>query len=178
VEDAKLVASGEPARSTCTPLTNPLPFTVIATAPAGTDAGAMPAGTGTGFWSVTALLPVAVDSPALTARTVNILELGTVAGAVETPEPPHRNAGTKLCLGVGRSTTVRKGKIRIGTSEQEGGRLSGCKWFAVCRRPDRRILPENTLRLEWAGFVNEDTRPIWKVWARASRRQTVPAYVQ
>ena len=39
-----------PAR-TCAPLTYPLPFTVIANAPAGTDGGAMPVSTGAGFWA-------------------------------------------------------------------------------------------------------------------------------
>jgi hypothetical protein len=86
VDDTKFVASGEPARSTCAPLTNPLPFTVIANAPAGTDGGAMPASTGTGFCNVTALLPVAVESAELTARTVTVLEPGTVLGAAYTPD--------------------------------------------------------------------------------------------
>ena len=85
VDDTKIVASGEPARSTCAPLTNPLPFTVIASAPAGTDDGAMPVSTGTGFCNVTGLLPVAVASAELTARTVTVLEFGTVEGAVYTP---------------------------------------------------------------------------------------------
>src|SRR6266849_4434764 len=39
VDDIKVVASGAPARSTSTPLTNPAPLTVIANDPAGTDAG-------------------------------------------------------------------------------------------------------------------------------------------
>jgi hypothetical protein len=42
--------------------------------------------TGTGFCNVTALLPVAVASAELTARTVTVLELGTIAGAVYTPD--------------------------------------------------------------------------------------------
>jgi hypothetical protein len=42
--------------------------------------------TGTGFCNVTALLPVAVASAELTARTVTVLELGTVVGAVYMPE--------------------------------------------------------------------------------------------
>jgi hypothetical protein len=86
VEDTNVVASGAPARSTCAPLTNPLPFTAIANAPAGTDGGAMPVSTGTGFCNVTALLPVAVASAELTARTVTLLELGTVIGAVYMPD--------------------------------------------------------------------------------------------
>jgi hypothetical protein len=46
VEDTKVVASGAPARSASAPLTNPLPFTVIANEPAGTDVGAMPVSAG------------------------------------------------------------------------------------------------------------------------------------
>jgi hypothetical protein len=85
VEDTKVVASGAPARRTWAPLAYPLPFTVIANAPAGTDVGAMPVSTGTGFCNVTALLPVAEASAELTARTVTVLEFGIVAGAVYTP---------------------------------------------------------------------------------------------
>jgi hypothetical protein len=85
VDDTKVVASGAPARSTSAPPTNPLPFTVIAMAPAGTDAGAMLVRTGTGFCSVTALLPDAVGSTELTAATATVPELGTVVGAVYTP---------------------------------------------------------------------------------------------
>ena len=86
VDDTKVVASGAPARRTWAPLAYPLPFTVIANAPAGTDVGAMPVSTGTGFCNVTALLPVAEASAELTARTVTVLELGSVAGAVYTPD--------------------------------------------------------------------------------------------
>jgi hypothetical protein len=88
VDDTKFVASGEPARSTCAPLTNPLPFTVIAKAPAGTDAGAMPVSTGTGFCNVTVLLPDALAPAELTAATVMMLEAGTVFGAVYAPDEP------------------------------------------------------------------------------------------
>ena len=87
VDDTKEVASGAPARSTSTPLTNPLPFNVIAKAPAGTDAGAILMSTGNGFCIVTALLAVAVESAELTARTVTtMLELGTAEGAVYRPD--------------------------------------------------------------------------------------------
>jgi hypothetical protein len=86
VADTKVVASGAPARSTSAPLTNPLPFTVIATAPAGTDVGAMLVSTGTGFCNVTALLAVAVASAALTAATVTVPDVGTVLGAVYAPD--------------------------------------------------------------------------------------------
>ena len=85
MDDTKVVASGAPARRTWAPLAYPLPFTVIANAPAGTDVGAMPVSTGTGFCNVTALLPDAAASAELTALTVTVLELGTVAGAVYTP---------------------------------------------------------------------------------------------
>jgi hypothetical protein len=86
VEETKLVASGAPARRTCAPLTNPAPFTVIAKAPAGTDVGAMPATTGTGFCKVTALLPVALASAELTARTLTLFETGIVGGAEYIPD--------------------------------------------------------------------------------------------
>jgi hypothetical protein len=86
VDDTKEVASGAPARRTSAPLTNPLPFSVIAKAPAGTDAGAILRSTGNGFCSVTGLLAVAVESAELTARTVTTLEVGTVEGAVYTPD--------------------------------------------------------------------------------------------
>jgi hypothetical protein len=86
MDDTKVVASGAPARSTSAPLTNPLPFTVIAKAPAGTDVGAMLVSTGTGFCNVTVLLPDAVAPAELTARTFTVLELGTVAGAVYAPD--------------------------------------------------------------------------------------------
>ena len=86
MDDTKVVASGAPARRTCAPLTYPLPFTVIANAPAGTDGGAMPVSTGAGFCSVTSLVSVAVASAELTARTVTVLEPGTVFGALYRPE--------------------------------------------------------------------------------------------
>jgi len=86
VADTNVVASGAPARSTCAPLTNPLPFTVIANAPAGTDVGARPASTGTGFCNVRVLVPDTVASAELTARTVKLLGLGTMFGAVYKPD--------------------------------------------------------------------------------------------
>jgi hypothetical protein len=46
----------------------------------------MPESTGTGFCNVTGLLPVAVASAVLTARTVTVFEPGTVAGAVYKPD--------------------------------------------------------------------------------------------
>jgi hypothetical protein len=86
VEDTNVVASGTPERSTCAPLTNPLPFTVIANEPAGTDVGAMPARTGAGFCKVSVLVPDALASAELTARTVTELGFGMTFGAVYTPD--------------------------------------------------------------------------------------------
>jgi hypothetical protein len=82
VEETKVVASGEPARSTCAPRTNPLPFAEIVNAPDETDVGAMLASTGTGFQIVAALVPVAPELAELTALIATVLEVGTVAGAV------------------------------------------------------------------------------------------------
>jgi hypothetical protein len=86
VADTKVVASGAPARTTCAPLTNPLPLTVSATTSAGTDVGAMLVRTGIGFQSVTAPLAVAEELAALIARTVTVLFAGTTAGAVYMPD--------------------------------------------------------------------------------------------
>jgi len=84
-EETKVVASGAPARRTCAPLTNPPPFTVIAPGSAGTVAGTIEESTGSGFCNVTALLPVALESTELTARTITRLELGMTDGEVYTP---------------------------------------------------------------------------------------------
>jgi len=86
VADTKVVASGAPARTTCAPLTNPLPLTVSATTPAGTDVGAMLVRTGIGFQSVTPPLAVAEELAALIARTVTVLFAGTTEGAVNMPD--------------------------------------------------------------------------------------------
>jgi hypothetical protein len=85
VEDTNVVASGAPARSTCAPLTNPLPLTVIANVPAGTYAGAIPDSTGTGFSNVMELLPVTLPSAELTAVTVTVPAPAMFAGAVYMP---------------------------------------------------------------------------------------------
>jgi hypothetical protein len=82
VEDMKMVVSGVPARTTCAPLTKPLPFTVIVNAPEETEAGVMLLSTGAGFSSVTVLLPEAEALAALTACTVTAPEFGMLAGAV------------------------------------------------------------------------------------------------
>ncbi len=84
--DTKVVASGELANITCAPLTKLLPFTVMVKLPEGTDAGEMLVRTGVGFQSVTVLLPDAEAFAALTALMVTTLELGTLPGAVYTPE--------------------------------------------------------------------------------------------
>jgi hypothetical protein len=81
VDDTYAVVTGEPARSTCAPLTNPLPLRVIVKPPAETDAGAMLARIGMGFCKVTELLAVTEASAALTAATVTEFEPGTEFGA-------------------------------------------------------------------------------------------------
>jgi hypothetical protein len=86
VDDTNVVASGEPAKSTCAPLTNPLPTAVIVNVPDEIDDGAILVSVGIGFSKVTALLPKAVASAALTARTVTALELGAAPGAVYAPD--------------------------------------------------------------------------------------------
>jgi hypothetical protein len=86
VDETNAVASGEPPRSTCAPLTNPLPLKVIAKAPAETDAGARIVRTGTGFCKVTGLLPDADVLAALTAATVTAFELGSELGAEYAPD--------------------------------------------------------------------------------------------
>ena len=80
------MVSGEPASITCAPLTKLLPVTVIAIAPCVTGIGETVVSTGTGFHSVTALCPAALESAMLTACTVTVFGLGRVAGAVYTPD--------------------------------------------------------------------------------------------
>ena len=82
------MANGEPARTTCAPLTKPLPFAMIVKAPVGIEAGARLVSTGSGFSRVTLLLLNAVASAELTARTVTTFALGTVAGAEYRPIVP------------------------------------------------------------------------------------------
>ncbi len=81
-----MVVSGEPASITCAPLTKLLPVTVIAIAPWVTGIGEIVVSTGTGFHSVTALCPAALESATMTACTETEFGLGSVAGAVYTPE--------------------------------------------------------------------------------------------
>ena len=50
--------------------------------PLGTDAGATLFTTGTGFSSVTEVLPEALELAALTALTVTVFEAGTLLGGV------------------------------------------------------------------------------------------------
>ena len=82
VEDIKVVVNGVPAKTTCAPLTKPLPFAVIVNVPEETEGGETLLSTGVGFNTVTALLPDAVASAALTACTVTAPELGMLDGAV------------------------------------------------------------------------------------------------
>jgi hypothetical protein len=86
VEETKVVVSGEPASVTCAPFTKLLPVTMIEMVPAGTDIGETLASTGTGFSSVTALCPEALELAILTACTVTEFGLGSVAGARDTPD--------------------------------------------------------------------------------------------
>jgi hypothetical protein len=65
---------------------NALPFTVIVNAPLGIEAGEILVNIGTGFINVTLPLAEAVASAALSARMVTKFEVGTTAGAVNTPE--------------------------------------------------------------------------------------------
>jgi hypothetical protein len=67
-------------------LTKPLPVTVSVKLPVLTDGGAMPPSTGTGFNSVTALAPLALESAALTACTVTVFGFGKLAGAEYMPD--------------------------------------------------------------------------------------------
>ena len=82
VEEMNVVARGVPARTTCAPLTKPLPFAAIVNAPEETEAGETLLSTGVGFSKMTLLLPDAVASAALTACTVTVPELGMLEGAV------------------------------------------------------------------------------------------------
>jgi hypothetical protein len=59
---------------------------MIEMVPAGTDIGETLASTGTGFSSVTALCPEALELAILTACTVTEFGLGNVAGARYTPD--------------------------------------------------------------------------------------------
>jgi hypothetical protein len=81
-----VVVSGEPASITWAPLTKLLPVTAIAIAPCVTGIGEIVVSTGTGFQSVTALWPAALESAMLTACTVTEFGLGNAAGAVYTPD--------------------------------------------------------------------------------------------
>jgi hypothetical protein len=82
VDETKVVVSGEPPSHTCAPLTKLPPLTVMLKLPLGTDAGATLFTTGTGFSSVTEVLPEAPELAALTALTVTVFEVGTLVGAV------------------------------------------------------------------------------------------------
>jgi hypothetical protein len=62
------------------------PLIVSEKLPIETDAGEMLLSTGTGFQSVTALFPDALESAELTAETVKVFVAGTIAGAVYMPD--------------------------------------------------------------------------------------------
>ncbi|MGC2330615.1 MAG: hypothetical protein WA581_04110 [Candidatus Acidiferrales bacterium] len=86
IEETKVVVSAEPLSKTCAPFTKLLPVIESVKLPMATDAGEMLLNTGTGFHSVTALPPLALESEALTASIVTLFGLGRLAGAVKTPE--------------------------------------------------------------------------------------------
>ena len=77
-----MVMSAEPAKDTCAPETKLLPVRVMAKAPVEKLGGMTLASAGTGFKSVTELVPVTLESAALTAVIVTVFGLGRVAGGV------------------------------------------------------------------------------------------------
>lgn len=86
VEETNVVATGLPAKSTCAPLTKPLPVTVREIEPTEKLAGVTELIEGVGFSSVTVLLAFAVGSAELTALMVIAFGFGTDAGAVYDPD--------------------------------------------------------------------------------------------
>jgi hypothetical protein len=80
VDETKVVVNGELASHTCAPLTKFPPLTVMLKLPLGTDAGATLFTTGTGFSSVTEVVPEAPELAALTALTVTVFEVGRLLG--------------------------------------------------------------------------------------------------
>ena len=82
VEDANVVCNMAPPNEICAPPTKLLPFAVSVNAPTGMLVGLTLPRTGTGFHSVTLLVPFALASAALTAFIVTAFELGTLVGAV------------------------------------------------------------------------------------------------
>ena len=81
VAETNAVVSAAPPNITCAPLTKPLPVTVSENAPTATEFGFTLETTGTGFNSVTGLLPDEDALAALTAETVTEFGVGTAAGA-------------------------------------------------------------------------------------------------
>ena len=78
----KLVVSAVPARDTCAPETKLAPVSVMANAPVEKLEGVTVVRAGTGLRSVTALVPVAEESAALTAVIVTVFGFGSAAGGV------------------------------------------------------------------------------------------------
>jgi hypothetical protein len=82
VDEAIVVLSGVPAKSTCAPLTNPFPVTLSVNAPGAKLEGLTVLIEGVGFSSVTLLVPIMLVFAALTAPIVIVFGLGTAGGAV------------------------------------------------------------------------------------------------
>jgi len=82
VAETNVVWSGVVPRSTWAPFANLLPVTVSVKPPVPVLAGLMPVSTGVGFISVTLLGPLTEEFATLVARTVIVLGLGRVEGAV------------------------------------------------------------------------------------------------
>src|ERR1700675_142203 len=82
VADTNFVVSACPPNITVAPLTNLLPVIVMEKLPTGTEMGDTAVTVGTGFSSVTILLPERVLSEEETASMLSELGLGRTAGAV------------------------------------------------------------------------------------------------
>ena len=82
VAETNVVCNIVPPNEICPPLTKLLPFAVSVNAPTGMLVGLTLLSTGTGFHSVTLLVPLALASAALTALMVMAFEIGTLVGAV------------------------------------------------------------------------------------------------
>jgi len=86
VAEMNVVASGEPPSNTWAPLTKPLPLTLSTKLPVASEVGRIAPSAGTGLSNVTVALPTALESAALTERTVTVFGLGRLAGAVYVPD--------------------------------------------------------------------------------------------
>ena len=85
VAEIKVVGRAVVPNMTCAPLTKFVPLTVIVKLPTGMGEGETALTVGTGFSSVSALLPVIVVSVTLVAVIVSVFGEGTVAGALYRP---------------------------------------------------------------------------------------------